>query len=560
MGDDAGRLTPPLSGGHPPSPGIPGVDPIHGRSAPASYWSTANLAEAMPGVLTPLGWSLWGPAAELGSRHAFYRMGAIPAAERGIPARMEDRFINIFYGRPAARVDYLATIGDRMPGTSAEAIATQLLGSVPPGFQSRPTMRRYPFVAARLPATFVTIPAQVRRVRAETAGWWRTELARAPGLDLAGARAQLTDAADRFGRTVSLQGTALIACIQGVYDQLARLAAAGVDSAPLMSGQGSHEETAVVEDLWATSRGRLTLAAFLDRHGYHGPGEGEISGRVWREDPAPVRALLAGYRAKGDDADPARAEATRVEDRRRAEAVLLAALPATRRGGARAVLRLARTYLPLRGVGKVAFLQSLDVARAAARRMGTCLAGDGGLADPEDVFFLTLGELTGRLPADPRTVVAERQARHAHYATLRIPGMFRGDPEPEPVTPGDEEAGVTAGPGLGPLTGTGASPGVVEGRVVVVTDPATADVEPGDILVAHTTDPSWASIMFLCQALVVDIGGLLSHAAVVARELGIPCVMGTQQGTRRQRTGDLCRVDGATGTVEVLQRAGDGGG
>jgi phosphoenolpyruvate synthase/pyruvate phosphate dikinase len=108
------------------------------------------------------------------------------------------------------------------------------------------------------------------------------------------------------------------------------------------------------------------------------------------------------------------------------------------------------------------------------------------------------------------------------------------------------------------LTGTGASPGAVEGRAVVVTDPARADVEPGDILVAYTTDPSWASIMFLAKALVVDIGGVLSHAAVVARELGIPCVMGTQQGTRVLRTGDLCRVDGTAGTVRILERAGQG--
>jgi pyruvate, water dikinase len=252
-------------------------DPVHGRSAPASYWSTANLAEAMPGVLTPLGWSVWGPASELGARDAFYAMGAIPAMERTIPSRVEDRFINIFYGRPAARVDYLASIGDRMPATSAEAIATQLLGSVPPGFVSRPTRKRYPFVAVRLPRTFVTMPAVVRRVRAETDAWWRAELARTPGLDAAGSRAQLEGGIARFRHTLSVQGTALIACIQGVYDQLSRLAAAaGVDSGPLMSGQGSHEETAVVEGLWAMSRGRLELDRFLDRHGYHGPGEGEI--------------------------------------------------------------------------------------------------------------------------------------------------------------------------------------------------------------------------------------------------------------------------------------------
>jgi pyruvate,water dikinase len=527
-----------------------GDDPVHGRSAPGAWWSTANLAEAMPGVLTPLGWSVWGPASELGARAAFYAMGAVPASERAIPTADADRFINIFYGRPAARVGYLASIGDRMPGTSAEAIATQLLGSVPPGFQSRPTRRRYPFVAARLPRTFATMPSAVRRARRDTDAWWRAELARTPVLDEAGARAQLEAAVARFHRNVAIQGTALIACIQGVYDQLSRLAAAaGVDGAPLMCGQGSHEETAVVTDLWELSRGRLDFEGFLDRHGYHGPGEGEISGRVWREEPAPVEALLAGYRAMGDDADPAAAEAARIAERRRAEATLLAALPAARRGPARVVLRMARTYLPLRGVGKVAFLQSLDVARAAARRLGGHLAAAGVLHEPEDVFFLTLDELAGGRPDAGDALVSERRRTHAHYATLRIPALFRGDPEPEPV--GDDEA-VTALV----LAGTGASPGIVEGRVVVVIDPATADVEPGDILVAHTTDPSWASLMFLSKALVVDIGGLLSHAAVVARELGIPCVMGTQYGTRSLRTGDLCRVDGGAGTVEVVERGG----
>lgn len=536
-----------------------GEDPVHGWSAPTSYWSTSNLAEAMPGVLTPLGWSVWGPAAELGARHAFYAMGAIPAADRAIPPAGEDRFINIFFGRPAARVDYLASIGDRMPGTSAEAIATQLLGSVPPGFVSRPTRRRYPFVALRLPKTFAAMPAVVRRARAETETWWRAELARTPGLDEAGARAQLEASLARFRRNVGIQGTALIACIQGVYDQVARLAAAaGVDSGPLMSGQGGHVETAVVGDLWAVSRGRLDLDRFLDRHGYHGPGEGEISGRVWREDPGPVETLLDGYRALGDDADPTRAESERVAERRRAEAALLAALPAPRRASARVVLRLARTYLPLRGVGKVAFLQSLDVARAAARRQGAILAADGRLLDPEDVFFLTADELAGPIPVDAPALVAERRARHKHYDTLRIPGMFQGNPEAEVV----DDGGATglAGEGGGAagvvVTGTGAAPGTVEGRVVVVTDPALAEVEPGDILVAHTTDPSWASIMFLSRALVVDIGGLLSHAAVVARELGIPCVMGTQEGTRVLRTGDVCRVDGSAGTVEVLERGG----
>jgi pyruvate,water dikinase len=133
--------------------------------------------------------------------------------------------------------------------------------------------------------------------------------------------------------------------------------------------------------------------------------------------------------------------------------------------------------------------------------------------------------------------------------TLDIPDAFQGQPEPVARARGDTGGTVEV------ITGVGASPGVAEGRAVVVTDPACPDFEPGDILVAHTTDPSWASIMFLAKALVVDIGGLLSHAAVVARELGVPCVMGTGNGTEALRTGDICRVDGSAGTVAVLKRA-----
>ncbi|CQD17936.1 PEP-utilizing protein [Mycobacterium lentiflavum] len=88
----------------------------------------------------------------------------------------------------------------------------------------------------------------------------------------------------------------------------------------------------------------------------------------------------------------------------------------------------------------------------------------------------------------------------------------------------------------------------------IVTDSSFADVEPGEILVSHTTDPSWASIMFVSVALVVDIGGMVSHAAVVARELGIPAVVNTRHGSRLLRDGDRVRVDGAAGTVELLER------
>ena len=96
---------------------------------------------------------------------------------------------------------------------------------------------------------------------------------------------------------------------------------------------------------------------------------------------------------------------------------------------------------------------------------------------------------------------------------------------------------------------------MVEGVARVVHDPDFAEIEPDEILVSPTTNPSWSSIMFVSSGLVVDIGGALSHAAVVARELGLPCVVNTQSGSRTIRTGDRLRVDGKEGTVEILERA-----
>ena len=108
---------------------------------------------------------------------------------------------------------------------------------------------------------------------------------------------------------------------------------------------------------------------------------------------------------------------------------------------------------------------------------------------------------------------------------------------------------------LSTVAGIGVSAGVVEGLVRVVTEPDFAEVNSDEVLVAPTTDPSWSSIMFVSSALVVDIGSALSHAAVVARELGLPCVVNTRDGTRLLRTGDRVRVDGTAGTVEILERS-----
>nr|WP_255525630.1 PEP-utilizing enzyme [Mycolicibacterium sp. BK634] len=232
------------------------------------------------------------------------------------------------------------------------------------------------------------------------------------------------------------------------------------------------------------------------------------------------------------------------------QAELLAELPAPARPAVKLLLNHAARTIPLRGVGKVSFLQALDVARAAARRVGEHLASTGVLNAPDDVFYLTVDEIAGGSPLGARDLVALRRERRTEYQQLELPTWWRGTPEPTVIADSEPDAADDL-----LLTGIGAGSGTVEGRVRVVLDPAVVDVEPGEVLVAPTTDPSWASIMFVSSALVVDIGSVLSHAAVVARELGLPCVVNTGDGSRVLRDGDLVRVDGSAGTVQLLKRA-----
>ena len=544
--------------------------PLHSESGPEPFWSTTNAGEAIPGVITPLCWSLWGHGVELGIRDCYARLGALPRREVRLPECPEDRLISVFYGRAALNVNFLCRMGSRLPGSSPDAIARQLLGHVPDELPRTRSFARLPVVAAKLPWAQATIRRDVLRRTAPIHSWWRRSVDAAASLDENGARALLGAAQERFLEMTRVQAGGLFIAVQAVYDSFTALVKrAGLpveQENALLAGQGSHVETEMIVDLWELSRDRLTLDEFLRRHGYHGPMEGEISSTPWREDPEPVRRLVAHYAARDDDENPSRAGVWRTEARREAERALLASLPAWERPRARFVLAATLSRIPLRGVAKAGFVQSLDVARAAARRLGTHLTDRGVLSGPDDVFYFTADELLVGLGPDASRTAAQRRSQRAAFARLTLPHHWRGAPLPVTDAGNSSDAtGIAPGPPASAskaaaheptvVRGIAASGGVVEGRVRVVDDPAFTEVEPGEVLVGVTTDPSWASVLFLSSALVVDVGGPLSHAAVVAREFAVPCVVGTGDATTVLRTGDLVRVDGNDGTVELLRRA-----
>lgn len=519
-------------------------DTLH-RPDPDAHWSTDNVGEAAPGVLSPMSYSMWGPVGNGMPREIAQRMGVFSAADR----RDFPDIVRPFFGRFAMRMEYLAAVGDRMPGASGADVVGNLFGRVPETMTFAPSRRRYPVIAVKLPYAMLTAPRRVRQRAPEIDAWWRASTAGLDDLSLDEARVLLRDAFERFDRSLMWHSLALLSVVQPLLVELTKLVErTGVGDVGALSGSGG-AEMAIVEDIWKASRGIQPVAAVVANHGFHGPLEGEISSRVWREDPAPLERMVEGYALRDESENPVVREQLARQELPRLQREVLAAVPAARRPATRALLTLAARLIPLRGVGKRSFLQSLDVARGAVRRAGEHLTLAGALEDPEQVFGLTLDEVVGTLPADAAQLATMRLARRDEYRALRLPGDWHGVPAPIAADEPDEDTGV--------LTGIGASAGVAEGVVRVVVDPSFAEVEPGEILVTPTTDPSWASIMFLSSALVVDIGGALSHAAVVARELGIPCVVNTRTGSRTLRTGDRVRVDGGSGTVEVLSAVGE---
>jgi pyruvate,water dikinase len=523
-------------------------NPLHDDAGTGIRWTIVNTAENFPDVATPLGWTFWEEPLELGLRGAFCDLGVLRPAEVVVAPTVPERFSGVFYGRFTANLDQLLVMADLMPGTSGQAFEEQLFGGART-WTGTPSKRRWPVVLVKMPATALRLTRILTGLRVEVDAWWRSVTAPGALDDPARARAVLREAQDHFAR-VMRPHTVCTMVGQVGYEQAAKLAAAaghpGLEI-QLITGAGTLEETTLAQQLWEVSRGTRRLDDFLATHGYHGPSEADVASPSWREDPTPVVRLAETYLGMPDDAAPA--IALRGQSIRRAEAErrLRAGLSGPARVAAGPALAAARRFLPLREVGKAAFLQAIDGGRAACRALGAHLAAEGVLERAEDVQYLTVPEVLGALPADLPAAVGRRRADYAEYRGYRLPERWTGDPVPEAVA----VDGTAAAPGV-TITGIPVSEGVVEGIARVISDPHKQELEVDEILVCATTDPSWGSFFLVAGAVVIDVGGPLSHGAIIARELGIPCVINTGSGTRRLRSGQRIRVDGGAGVVEVL--------
>lgn len=302
---------------------------------------------------------------------------------------------------------------------------------------------------------------------------------------------------------------------------------------------------------------------YLDAYGDRAPGELKLETVTPREDPARLFGLLRGLLTRPDlDPERLRADGAALRERterevraRIREAAGLATSFRLRRF--RADLQRFRQGVRHRESTRMERTRLFGLFRSVYLALGRALHLQGALDAPRDVLYLTVDELDAlrdgtTVQADLRPLVAARRAEFDGYRAEKTPHRFQTwdlaalSPLDAPAPPASVADGARR------LSGTGCFPGVVEGEAVVVTDPDGAPDVAGRILVAVRTDPGWTPLFPQARGLVVERGSALSHSAIVARELGVPCAVGLPGLTARVRTGDRVRLDGGAGTLDLL--------
>lgn len=297
--------------------------------------------------------------------------------------------------------------------------------------------------------------------------------------------------------------------------------------------------------------------SFLDRYGMRGVGEIDLGRARWREDPTPIVRTLQSYLRI---ADPVKAP-----DRVFKQGAVEAEAAAERlseelrlsRGGwfrlplARAAIQRLRALAGLRESPKFLIMRLFDLVRTGLMQSGKELVASGLLEREDDLFFLELGELKSMAAGDGRDwkgLVAERRALYASEQSRQsVPRLLLSDGHAF-----YEGVRSTGKPAESVLTGSPVSPGVAVGEVRILADPHSCSLAPGEILVCRGTDPAWTPLFLAAGGLVMEVGGLMTHGSVVAREYGIPAVVGVHEATSRLRNGQLIRVDGSAGEVIVV--------
>jgi phosphohistidine swiveling domain-containing protein len=519
-------------------------------------WTNANFGEAFPDVMTPFTWSIV---------QAF--MGTFGFGIETVQHPMMGNIAGRLYMNISLSMSALAALGlqpERFIRTAEETF-----GRIPPGVEiptvplerwwvlrsfitvglrrrwwDRKLKRRVPAFIAETPALVKKLQAEIQAVQtpADLLALWHEKLQ--ARLD-EGYRLLMAGLSEY--RTLSRQLHVEFENLLGDADANALLSGVSTGSDPIAS-------VGMLMDLIKVSRGEMSRADYLQQYGHRGPHEMELSTPRPAEDPSWLDRRLAEIESGQIDV-PAMLAA----QRRRHDAAwerLKARVPRKAVSYRQKLERMAAASR-IREASRSEAVRALGVMRTFALRAGE-LTGLGN-----DVFFLSLEEVVAALRGDRSAAdfIPVRRETHARYSALPpYPTLIRGrfDPFQWAADPNrrsdffDAHASTTT-PASDTITGFAGAAGIVEGSVRRLDSLEEGDrLQLGEILVTTTTNIGWTPLFPRAAAIVTDVGAPLSHAAIVARELGIPAVVGCGNATMRLRTGDRVLVNGGQGTVEIL--------
>lgn len=298
---------------------------------------------------------------------------------------------------------------------------------------------------------------------------------------------------------------------------------------------------------------RAAIAGFLDRYGMRCAGEIDITRPRWSEQPTTLIPMILAHVKNVEPGEARRRfEQGRQEASTKEHEVLLRlrALPDGDRKAAetKQMIDRVRTFMGYREYPKYGMVSRYFVYKQALLAEAERLVKEGVLPEKDDIFYLRFGELQDVVRTEhvDQQLIDQRKEAFRSYQALTPPRVLTSD--------GEAVAGSYRRDDVpdGALVGLAVSAGTIEGRARVITDIANADLEPGDILVTAYTDPSWTPLFVAIVGLVTEVGGMMTHGAVIAREYGLPAVVSVEHATQRIRDGQRIRVHGTDGYVTLL--------
>jgi rifampicin phosphotransferase len=562
------------------------------------YYTRANADEVGPEPFSPLGWSLgWMKGCIPGVANGFVAFGVLRPDEFAVdPPEVFGNWGGYFYNQ----LSLPRLMGVRMPGASPEAIDNAYFGDHPgvPPYTPHPQDENEE-QSAKLAVTMgwaMSTPSfpeqdrsgeisrQIVRDRPNLGAMSNAELV-ARARDVAGPK--LDDAWTLYCQS-ALGASLGPGAVQAICAAIGR----GPDAVKLLTAVGSIESADAPVVMWELSRivkrSAALMAAFdagvdglLDRlaasseadaaeflaawdrliavHGHRGPNEWDLRAHSWTTKPSMPLGMIERMRFQSDDKSPVEAQRRGAAEREALTAELLAMVEgdAEAHGTLQAGIASAALFFGARETGKNACIRLIHEGKLAMMEVGRRMVADGVLDDPQQVFMLLDDELDAFL-ADPGAMterIRERDASFALLQTLEPPYIVKLEEGVPPISSWPVRAASGAAKAVvgDVLQGAMGSPGVVTGIARVVLDPSDPGaVGPGDIMVAPTTDPSWVPLFLAAEGVVVNVGAVASHAAIMCRELGLPCAVSVIDATGRIPDGATITVDGSTGTVTIV--------